>query len=105
MVYDILKNIWHTPKTNGIIPSARSGCKTTGSITAISQEIYLFGGYALTNTKQSEYFNDLYVYNILNATWKQIMYKDKKATPPKRTDHSLNFYDNCLYVFGGKGEA
>lgn len=92
---------WSKVKYQGKIPSARSGCKSAvdGSL------LYIFGGYTAKSSNIKEFYCDMYCFDTQTMTWTEISYNTESGQiPSKRTDHSLVFYNDFLYVFGGKGK-
>lgn len=99
-VFDLQLETWSKVKSEGKMPSARSGCKCIQD----HHLIYFFGGYTTKSANIKEYFHDMYCFDTNTNNWKEIIYNIKSSQmPSKRTDHSLVFYNDSLYVFGGKG--
>lgn len=59
-----------------------------------NNEVLLFGGM----NENSEFFNDIWVYNVRNNTWLKI---DSYGGPQKRAFHSSTVVKDKIYYFGG----
>ena len=77
-------------KTGGATP------RRLHSAVVSDDKIYIFGGTDSTNPDQSEYFRDLWEYDIINDSWSQ-----KVDGPAPRDCHSAVAYSGKIYVFGG----
>lgn len=65
--FTLTNKTWIEIKTNGTIPSGRSGHK----MGIWNDNIILFGGFYDTNY-ECKYHNDLYLYNIKSNTWSKL---------------------------------
>ena len=72
------------------------------SIKDDKDNIYIFGGTKLNNNILT-FYNDLWKYDIKNKSWTLINPKNN-IKPPARSESVGIFYNNKLYIFGGKIE-
>ncbi|KTW30365.1 hypothetical protein T552_00838 [Pneumocystis carinii B80] len=79
-----------TPVTN--LPSAR----TNHIMITYQEKLYLFGG-----TNGNEWFNDVWVFDYKNLSWKEIACNG--CIPQPREGHSAALVDDIIYIFGGRG--
>jgi len=98
VMFDIENKRWILPysKEEGIQflnpngPAARCG----HSATIHKNNLYVFGG-----TNGEVRFNDIWVYDLINQSWRQIQ---PKENPPPRNGHTSVLYkDDGLVIFGG----
>lgn len=76
-------------------PGAISGHAIARGSGKHRDEIFLFGGATASNLASSSVFS----YNMTTKTWKSIQRREEG--PPELTGHSLHFYGDQLFVFGG----
>lgn len=60
--------------------------------------MYLFGGY---DSKKKIHFDDLYEFNPLSNTWKEIDPTNSSQKPFARRRHCSIKSENRIYIFGG----
>lgn len=75
----------------------RGDVPSIDSHTAIvyNSKMIIFGGYMV-----GDLINETYVFDIPTSRWKMINIADK---PEERADHRGVLYNNCMWVYGGKG--
>lgn len=62
--------------------------------------LYIFGG----ETKEGDYLNDMWSFNLLTHQFSQIIYETKpEDLPVGRSGHTMVACNGSLFVFGGKG--
>ncbi|GAB6023429.1 hypothetical protein CHUAL_008212 [Chamberlinius hualienensis] len=84
---------WTKYESNGEIPSARQG----HLIVAMQNNIYIHGGIS-----GDEFFDDLYVFNLVEKRWSLITRKDEIQWPCGRAGHGgSSVADDCFIIFGG----
>jgi len=83
---------WEKMHCNGYAPIGRvafSSCYDS-----LQNLYFIFGGF----DSQNERLNDLYCLELPSMSWKPILVKD---SPSKRAFHSMCFFNNSIFVFGG----
>ena len=92
-VYNFTTNSWENVD---IAPGQPIPCPRSGHSAAIfNGNMYVFGG----KNDSSEKMNDLWVYNIADKRWVEVM---ADGDPPlERSGHSADVYDDYLVIFGG----
>ncbi|KAI0982461.1 hypothetical protein GJ496_000385 [Pomphorhynchus laevis] len=90
---DVVNHKWQQiPTCQGDIPR----CCVAFGLANLDCIVYLFAG-----TYEYETFsNDLYELDTVNWTWKK--HKPIESTPSPRIGHSLDGFNNKLYLFGGR---
>jgi hypothetical protein len=82
---------WSTPKTSGVVPSARAA----HTAVAFKDSIYFFGG-----RDEHIFFNDLFSFSTITMTWTKLC--SINNSPPSRAGHTMNLIDSkTLLVWGG----
>lgn len=61
--------------------------------------MYIFGGY-LEGTRM----NDIQEFCFNTNTWSVVQVDQCSPAPVPRSGHSAVFYNDCMYVFGGKDD-
>ncbi|KTW32927.1 hypothetical protein PNEG_04264 [Pneumocystis murina B123] len=79
-----------TPVTS--LPPAR----TNHIMITYQEKLYLFGG-----TNGTQWFNDVWVFDYKNLSWKEIACNG--CIPQPREGHSAALVDDIIYIFGGRG--
>ncbi|CCJ28426.1 unnamed protein product [Pneumocystis jirovecii] len=79
-----------TPITS--LPPAR----TNHIMITYQEKLYLFGG-----TNGSQWFNDVWVFDYKNLSWKEVVCNG--CIPQPREGHSASLVDDIIYIFGGRG--
>lgn len=80
-------------------PITEFSFKQIGHTAVLNEDkIYLFGGKNV-----SQLSNDLFEFDINSKTLKQIEVKGSK--PPARYNHSCVYFDNQLFIYGGKNNS
>ena len=92
--YNIANEQWMSLKTRGDIPSPRD----RHSLTVIENKLYLFGGSG-SSKGDSEFLNDLYVYDPKTSIWTKIFTTNH---PEARYEHCSSAMGNYLVVSSGK---
>ncbi|SIO73651.1 Galactose oxidase central domain [Babesia microti strain RI] len=92
--FTLTNKTWIEIKTNGTIPSGRSGHK----MGIWNDNIILFGGFYDTNY-ECKYHNDLYLYNIKSNTWSKL--ESINPGPIPRSASIFSIKDNILFIYGG----
>ncbi|KAJ3300167.1 hypothetical protein HK104_003777 [Borealophlyctis nickersoniae] len=78
--------------------NATHSCLVNASCTLVGEKVYVFGGFHLYT---DEVYNDLYVLNRQEATWKRVEHI-KGNWPCQRSGHTTTLWkDNLLVIFGG----
>ena len=94
-VFDTEENEWKRLEPEGRVPAPRA------SHSACSDDceycFYVFGGSGIQFGKQN--YNDLYSYYPRENTFYGL--ETSGQGPPASYGHSLSYYKNALYVFGG----
>lgn len=72
--------------------------RINSSIQTFQDSIFLFGG----KNSEGKYLNDIWKYSIKTNHWLLIDVNEKEPIPKGRSGHSLNLFDDELYIFGGK---
>ncbi|CCH46472.1 Kelch repeat-containing protein 1 [Wickerhamomyces ciferrii] len=100
-LFNMNSHAWTIPSPVGKRPSGRYG-HSIGviAITNFDSKVYLYGGQL-----DDVIFNDLCVFNLSSfrrpdVHWEWINPKDN-IRPPPLTNHSMDVYDNKLWIFGG----
>jgi len=100
-LFNMNSHAWTIPKPIGKKPSGRYG-HSIGviAITNYDSKLYLYGGQL-----DDVVYNDLCVFNLSSfrrpdVHWEWISPKDN-VRPPPLTNHSMDIYDNKLWIFGG----
>ncbi|KAI6654659.1 Kelch domain-containing protein 2-like [Oopsacas minuta] len=88
-VYDIVKQSWHSIKTQGDKIKAYSG----SGVCSVGHRIYVFGGYA------SVFSNTNSVFDTLSLKWKKLNDSGKKPFP--RDKLAMLSHEKSFYIFGG----
>ncbi|KAG5438883.1 hypothetical protein PCANB_002213 [Pneumocystis canis] len=80
-----------------INPITNSPPARTNHIMITYQEnLYLFGG-----TNSNQWFNDVWVFDYKNLSWKEVVCNG--CIPQPREGHSASLIDDIIYIFGGRG--
>ncbi|ODQ58911.1 hypothetical protein WICANDRAFT_16241, partial [Wickerhamomyces anomalus NRRL Y-366-8] len=100
-LFNMNSHAWTVPKPTGKKPSGRYG-HTIGviAITNFDSKLYLYGGQL-----DDVVYNDLCVFNLSSfrrpdVHWEWVHPSDH-IRPPPLTNHSMDVYDNKLWLFGG----
>lgn len=100
-LFNMNSHAWTVPKPTGKKPSGRYG-HTIGviAITNFDSKLYLYGGQL-----DDVVYNDLCVFNLSSfrrpdVHWEWVHPSDN-IRPPPLTNHSMDVYDNKLWIFGG----
>jgi hypothetical protein len=72
--------------------------RTSAACTVYLNNLYVYGGQDC----DAKYLNDLWVYNYSTNTWEEIIDQENDIWPCGRSGHSMNLYNNEIYIFGGK---
>lgn len=59
-----------------------------------TKKIYIYGGFEKYTATSA-----VYEYDIATSQWTKL--EVKEASPPARSGHSIAFYQNSIYVYGG----
>jgi hypothetical protein len=100
--YSVQQNLWYILPLNGTLyPGARS----SHQMTAIGNEIYLFGGYS--DQQLIDERNLLWVYDITTLSWSQRLMNTSQLNPWTRTDTSFVPIPGTykFAMFGGRTKA
>jgi len=62
------------------------------------EKFYIFGG----QDKEGKFLNDLWVYDTTKDSWEEILNQENESWPCGRSGHSMNLYNNEIYIFGGR---
>ncbi len=94
-IYNMISNTW-TKKNFTVEPSSRayfSVCYTSDT-----KRVYIFGG-----TNGSEYFNDLWYYDLENSSW---VYVSVVSSPSARKGHKMAYNPKLekIVMFGGEND-
>jgi hypothetical protein len=92
---DIKTNAWEEIKAKGG-PSARSGHR----MTIWRNSIVLFGGF-YEAFRETQWFNDLYMFSIQSCTWRKIEFPPMAPLPGARSGHQLIVHQDMLFLNGG----
>jgi len=92
---DLKTNAWEEVKAKGG-PSARSGHR----MVIWRNNIVLFGGF-YEAFRETQWFNDLYIFSIQSCTWRKIEFPPMAPLPGARSGHQLVVYQDTLYLNGG----
>ena len=87
-------HVWTQIKTTGNGPCGRR----SHSVWAMNNYMYLFGGY---DSKKKIHFDDLYEFNPLTNTWREIFPTNAIKKPFARRRHCSIKSGNRIYIFGG----
>lgn len=60
--------------------------------------LFIFGG----SSKEGKLLNDLWKCNLTNYEWTEFPSKKKDMIPNPRSGHKMCFYQDSVYLFGGK---
>lgn len=100
-LFNMNSHAWTVPRPVGKKPSGRYG-HSIGviAITNYDSKLYLYGGQL-----DDVVYNDLCVFNLSSfrrpdVHWEWVAPKDN-IRPPPLTNHSMDVYDNKLWIFGG----
>ncbi|KAK6333736.1 hypothetical protein TWF730_003919 [Orbilia blumenaviensis] len=106
-IYDTETQDWYTQDITGTAPSTR-GDSCTAVVSApdgSSHQIYMFGG-SMDDSRNSQYFSELWVLNIPSFTWILLDNSREGNAPSQRSAASCNIVkDHYLLVYGGKKAA
>jgi len=89
-IFDIDRNEWVQPKTEGSIPIC-----TFPSLLTIGYKVLVFGGQ---NMKTHKPTNDIYLLDTVAMRWKKIELEDK---PEARDATTMSIIESKAYLFGG----
>lgn len=100
-LFNMNSHTWSVPKPMGKKPSGRYGHKIgVIAITNYDSKVYLFGGQLDDNI-----FDDLAVFNLSSFRRPDVQWEwvtpSTSVKPPGLTNHTMDVYDNKLWVFGG----
>jgi len=93
--FDTETLIWSELKTNGTVPSPRSGlvCVTLG------KNIYLFGGAQWNQKKWTHKSNELFIFNTESLSWSK---PNTEGPPPGVSTFAAAFpYGRHIWIIGG----
>jgi len=64
----------------------------------------MFGGYGSQKSIEGKYFDDLWLFSLLDYSWKQIMTTGQQPEP--RSNFSLHYNESSdeIILFGGGGD-
>ena len=80
-------------------PSRRLNPTMIANTNNNKRELILFGGESVVGSK-SEFYNDLFLYNVENDTWRKIT---SRNSPLPRSSHAMSFHPSGLaLLFGGE---
>ncbi|KAL0484124.1 Ras guanine nucleotide exchange factor [Acrasis kona] len=92
---------WREVKPTSAIPRPRS----FHSMAMHQGKAILFGGmFSIEGARvfdNTDYFDDLWQFDISTDTWSKIKEKNTQLKPLKRGDHTIEVYNDTLYVYGG----
>lgn len=69
-----------------------------------SHKVYCYGGNG-GRSYENLVFKDLWVFNHLNNTWKEIKYNQTSSIPEPRCGHTMFFYRDKIWVYGGWNQS
>lgn len=79
-------------------PSRRLG----HSMITYGNGLYLYGGFYNDDvTSLSDYLNDLWHFDFIKLTWRQLVFDANTNTPSKRMGHSFSIMNDQIILFGG----
>ena len=100
-MYNLYTEQWRKHQISGNKPTPRFwACATV-----IGMDIYMFGGWNAYD-KTNELFNDLWKLTRMTQGcfgWCKIEFQCNLQLPSPRFDHSAWTYEDCMWVFGGRG--
>ncbi|KAH3676393.1 hypothetical protein WICMUC_002024 [Wickerhamomyces mucosus] len=103
-LFNMNSHTWTIPNPIGRKPSGRYGHKIgIIAITNYDSKVYLYGGQL-----DDVIFDDLVMFNLSSfrrpdVHWEWITPKGD-VRPPKLTNHTMDVYDNRLFIFGGSNK-
>jgi hypothetical protein len=62
--------------------------------------LIIVGGEGVTVKKTPALYNDLWVFDLRNSTWTELL-AENRSNFRARTNFTANIYKNTIYVFGG----
>ena len=99
---DLREQRWIRPRTSGSPPPPKE-CAT--AVVYDNRDIVIFGGWCQPSrtgiNSVAKFFDDLYIFNIVNLSWRSPAVNRDLPRPCKRAGHGACVLGHKMIVFGG----
>ena len=99
---DLREQRWIRPRTSGSPPPPKE-CAT--AVVYDNRDIVIFGGWCQPSrtgiNSVAKFFDDLYIFNIVNLSWRSPVVNRDLPRPCKRAGHGACVLGHKMIVFGG----